>query len=834
MSKHRSTVYYVFGNHMHWVDMEWLWGYYVLPDSVEDMLNYCRKTGTKANINFDAIGYEKLAAEAPEQAAALRNAIQAGTVEIVGGSYGQPYGLFHGGESNIRQRVFGVRTIKRILGVRTKTFWEEEFDFFPQLPQLLRGVGYEYASLFFQWTWHTPSIPEEETPSVFWKGLDGSTLLTATRNRLNLHQWPEDFEDLLESSVLETIPKPGIVQWLELMPSPDWMCRGELMIPSMRKLLQREDLEVIPATLSEYLETTRGQAETRTYTMDDVYHGVSLGKNGDLFRRLSRRGEETILAAEAISTFSGGFGRPYPGWNVYPIWEIEEAWRELLSAQHHDNDECEGICGHIGRTSYGRSYDIALHVLRRSLSSLAKRVAAPSSSLILYNPLGWERGGVAKFDDRTVCVDRVPPFGYRTITPEAVAVHTTESATVLREDGQWVSLSRNGMEVVVDRIDGTIAQIRCSEFPEGVFSSGHAHLGAIQAFYDGVSDEFEETVVTPISEGREPIIRIDRKNRNGSKVTVGVRLSAELDAVDISFASDNLEPPDPDLRSALHTFVPFPQDGITLIHDHPFGVTTVAAEGTYTRKYPTGEWMTSPQRYETVENPFTALSFVDLGDETRGILYLHDGSQAFARKSSGVVNVLSMNDPWDEDYFVPTLECNIRILPRGRISNTDRWKRAQEFTRPILSVLKPSLPRPSTPEKLDELPKEGSPVHCDGSSVVMTALYRESSSFVKELHEYPEEAGEFPIFLRIVELDGVSEAVNVKLPGKIHYCYRTNLLGEPSERLMPGEDGRTVTIVVRPHEVITLVFEAEGYEKELRNLDSFREVWARAHKEGEE
>jgi alpha-mannosidase len=89
-------------------------------------------------------------------------------------------------------------------------------------------------------------------------------------------------------------------------------------------------------------------------------------------------------------------------------------------------------------------------------------------------------------------------------------------------------------------------------------------------------------------------------------VTVEVRLSAELDAVGISFTSDALEPPNPDLRSALHTFVPFPQDGITLIHDHPFGISTVAAEGTYTQKYPTGEWMTSPQRYETVENPFTS------------------------------------------------------------------------------------------------------------------------------------------------------------------------------------------------------------------------------------
>lgn len=154
----RTVLYYTFGSHMHWVDMEWLWGYHVMPGSVRDMLHFCEATGAKGNVNFDGIGYEKLAAEAPEALAALKQAVHAGQVEVVGASYGQPYGLFHGGESNARQRIYGVRTVKHLLGIRPKTFWEEEFDFFPQLPQLLCGVGFDYGSLFFQWTWHTQGL----------------------------------------------------------------------------------------------------------------------------------------------------------------------------------------------------------------------------------------------------------------------------------------------------------------------------------------------------------------------------------------------------------------------------------------------------------------------------------------------------------------------------------------------------------------------------------------------------------------------------------------------------------------------------------------------------
>ena len=97
---------------------------------------------------------------------------------------------------------------------------DEELDFCPQLPQILRDAGYEYASLFFQWTWHTPIVPQEQVPAIWWEGLDGSRLLTSSRNALNLHQWPEDFAGLLESPLLREMPVPGIVQWLELMPSP--------------------------------------------------------------------------------------------------------------------------------------------------------------------------------------------------------------------------------------------------------------------------------------------------------------------------------------------------------------------------------------------------------------------------------------------------------------------------------------------------------------------------------------------------------------------------------------------------------------------------------------
>ncbi len=826
----RLPLYYTFGNHMHWVDMQWLWGYSVLPDSVRDMIRFCEETGAKGNINFEGIGYEKMAAEAPEALAELRAAVARGQIEVVGASYGQPYGLFHGGESNVRQRIYGVRAVMRLLGARPRTFWEEEFDFFPQLPQMLRGVGFRCASLFFQWTWHTPELPRETLPAIEWEGINGSRLLAAPRSALNLHQWPEDFAGLLESPLLREMPTPGIVQWLELMPSPDWMCRSELLLPQLKALMADERFELRFVTLSEYLELARAHAQPRRYTLDDVFHGMSLGKNGDLFRRFSRRAEESLLAAEAVSALAGLFGRPYPHWDVYPTWELEEAWRELLSAQHHDNDECEGLCGHVGRFSYERSLSLSGHVNQRSVQLLADRVAAPGPRTLAFNPLGWERAAVLPHPQTSVPTRwMLPPFGYRLLDDGGEAV----PAPAIEEDAAVVTLRRGALTVTVDKARGVISQIASAEFPQGVLAA-EAPLGGLSMTRREQVDHFETAVVT----AHAGAIHITREGREGARVTITVALAPELDAVDITYATEGLPRPDPWLRAALATELRFALPGARLIHDHPYGVSAIRAEGRYLRKYPTGEWMTSPQVFEEVVNPFTALSLLDFDAGDRGVLLLHDGSQAFQRldgEALAVRSILSMYDAWDEDYFVDTLEARFRLVPHGAIDHAARWRLAQEFRRLPLAA---SSARPG-----GALPAQFGPVWCDAPNVVVAAFYREQAVVGAGLDDYAGAAMAFPYILRLVELNGQPATARLLLPGAVAAAYRTNLLGEVEsaiafEAAAPGEAAArqplatwsSATIALRPHEIATLYIDLEMGRKQPRNLDEFRYVWATVHR----
>jgi alpha-mannosidase len=819
----RLPLYYTFGNHMHWVDMEWLWGYDVLPDSLRDMLDFCKAVGAKGNINFEGIGYEKMAVEAPDALNELRAALKDGTLEVVGASYGQPYGLFHGGESNVRQRVYGVRVVMRLLGVRPKTFWEEEFDFFPQLPQMLRGVGYEYASLFFQWTWHTPEIPREPLPAIWWEGMDGSCLLAGTRNALNLHQWPEDFAGLLDSPILREMPAPGIVQWLELMPSPDWMCRSELLLPQLKALMADSRFELRFATLPEYLEVAKPHAQPRRYTLDDVFHGVSLGKNGDNLRRESRRTETSLLAAESISAMMGLFGRPYAQWDVYPTWELEEAWRDLLSAQHHDNDECEGLCGHIGRAFYHRSYEASCQIRERSLDLLRKRVSLREGQSLLVNPLGWER----VYRDYTV-----PPFGYRIIDQQPGRVDND----VVEETEQTITLRRGALSVTVDKARGVITQITSAEFPEGLLAPDTT-IGALSMSRNGDPQPLALSHAEIAHQG----IRGVWGTKDGLSVQLGISLAHDEEAILLRVYSERMPRPDGGMNAALQMEFAVHLPDARLIHDHPYGVSEIEALGkTYRRKYPTGDWMTSPQWFEEIRNPFTSLSLLDVDDGERGLLILHDGSQAWLHEECDlplVRCVLSAYDPWDGEYFDDRLDASFRLIPHGKITHAERWKRAQEFLNwPMIDS------RPSDGSTSDLPPTFGS-AWCSAPNVVISAFYREQESVGANLPTYAGRGMGYPYILRLVELNGEATTARIRLPGQVAAGYKTNLLGEIEQPLTfatvapddhPAQQVLATwsecAVELRPHEIATLYVDIEMGRKQTRDLDSYRSVWATVHR----
>ncbi len=823
-------VYYTFGNHKHWVDMVWNWGEFVLPASVRDMLALMDETGARGNVNFDVVGYEQLLITDPEAFYLLQKAVQDGRAEIVGASYGQPYGLFCGGESNVRQLAMGVQVCEKLFGVQPVTWWEEEFDFFPQLPQILKQCGFRYGCLFFQWTWHTPHQPIEKVSRARWRGLDGSEIIVAPKTDLCLHQWPEDFEQGLRHEAVEQMQDPLIIQWLELLPTPDWMCRAELIAPRMKEIATQPEFDIRWVTLSEFLSQAKGDEPVLEYTLDDVFHGMSIGKNGDLVRYLSKQAENQLLSAESFALVSGMLGRPYAQWDVYPEWELRQAWRNLLVSQHHDVDECEGLCGDTGKLYYRDSLELSGMVLERNLRHIARRVGG-EADMVVFNPLGWTRNGIATaevpasnakgsvVDDSgrkvpvqtlasdgeqaTICfpAQDVPSVGYRAW--RFVEEQDSGATRVTVSEGEeHIELANSSVRVRVDKRSGTITSLQTAH--DGTeFVREDKPLNALHIPFGEHLFRSEQGIRTVHVEQRGPVLAsvlVEGDLGEVARFRSRIQMDAVSAWVEVSTHLRFLQRPEPSMMRSLQTDITVRLEKLQIWHDHPFAVTPTRAEGVYRKKYPTGDWMTSPQFFEEVHHPFTGLNFIFLTDGTRGLQYLHGGNQGFLRDGDVVRNILFMYDAWDEENWVREVDLRYAYRAWTHLPTRDALLReAIAFNRPLLAVHQDRVDQPQLPDSMSFLQVEG--------EVVLSAFYRE---------------GEWCV-LRAYEVNGKPAEARFSFYGAVERAERVNMLLR-NPQPVPISDN-SITVSFKPHEIVTVRLLLEKARKQFRPLDDYRSVW---------
>jgi alpha-mannosidase len=548
--------------------------------------------------------------------------------------------------------------------------------------------------------------------------------------------------------------------------------------------------------------------------MDEVWHGMSLGKNGDDMRRRSIRAEGQLLTAETLASMMGVFGRPYAQWDVYPTWELEEGWRELLSAQHHDNDECEGLCGHVGKYSYDRSLSLSGHVLESNLQLLAKRVDAPQDSLVVFNPLGWRRNDTFLHPETGIpaVVRDLPPMGYKCFAH--AQLEPKEPAWVIRGD---VAIGLKGdFSVSIDTSSGEPAcsfnwagqdMVRVS--PKLTFGGLDTGTYCFQSMR--ISDPEGDLVLEYLHSSGQGLVE------------VWFKLPSDTEVLDVTFKGRSIPRPPPGLSDSLQVY--FDTGPIErLLCDHPYGVSEVKTGSRGHKKYPTGDWMTSDQWFEEIEAAFTCTSFVDVSassglpsESLPDVLIIHDGSQQWFKGKRGLHCILSAYDPWDEDYFVDSFHCSFRLIPHRQMSNLERWQRAQEFRRWTEVAIKPN--------EGGDLPSAFSLASCESSSALLTSLYRETEEAGETQAMYAGQQMSYPYVARLVEFDGLATDAKLSISGEVASAVKANLLGET---IIAISD--IAYCVLRPYEIATVYIDVVEGRKQVRDLDAKREVWATVHR----
>ena len=347
----------VLADHWTYSDIGLSWGLKSCAQSITDCLAMADYTpSVKTCINLDALAYAMVAESYPDVAQRLKQYLEAGKVEIIGGTYGQPMGSMQSGECNLRQLVVGQQTIQKSLGVLVSSFLEEEEFTHPQLPQLLKGAGYRFASTAQCNTWGKHGSPPMDRNVFEWCGLDGTSILATPLNRLVFHPpvvthdmdwlWSEAGRKAVGD--LQRLGMPLAIKWVEFGWGPNELegrTANKFYATKFRQL--SEEFQVRYTTLTEYLEQYGSQAKERvSWRMDDFRKLEPWGVGGDQLRREGRETEAALAAAERFDAVAHMLG--LDGGRVA---ELEEAWKHLLFAQNHGISMCEDWVDLSGRAT---------------------------------------------------------------------------------------------------------------------------------------------------------------------------------------------------------------------------------------------------------------------------------------------------------------------------------------------------------------------------------------------------------------------------------------------------------------------------------------------------
>src|SRR5215218_219880 len=269
--------------------------------------------------------------DAPDLYEQLVTRVREGRWEVVGGSWVEPDLNLPGGESLVRQVVYGQRDLQERFGVRCREFWTPDtFGYNGQLPQILRGAGID-RFLTQKLSWNQFTQPPHH--SFLWAGIDGSEVL--------VHMPPADTYNAevsiaeLRASAARFKDHDRTAASLLVFGHGDG---GGGPTAEMLEMARRAgDLQGVPrvqlAPTSEFFDRLEEDLGEPRAIVGELYFEYHRGTYTSQARtkRGNRAGERLLGEAEAAAALAHRLGRA-----PYPAGELRTLWETLLLNQFHD------------------------------------------------------------------------------------------------------------------------------------------------------------------------------------------------------------------------------------------------------------------------------------------------------------------------------------------------------------------------------------------------------------------------------------------------------------------------------------------------------------------
>ncbi len=353
----------------------------------------------KVNLEIEPESWDTIELKDPVGYAAIKKLINDSSadvsIEYVNPSYGQSYLYNISGESIIRQFQYGIKKLKEHFpSIAFTTYSSEEPCFTSALPQILKSLGFKYASLKNPNTCWGGYVSAYGGEAANWIGPDGSSILTVPRYAS---------EDLQKKSTWQTTAWNNSPAYINAaiqqgISNPVGMCLQDAGWKNGPWLGKHKPSSTVYTTWRNYFKLIEGTTTFKDWRLSQEDIDVSLVWGSQILQRIAqqvRASENNITMVEKTAALANLYaGIPYPE------KKFDAAWRTLLLSQHHD---CWIVPynRHMGKTWAGyvktwtqNTDSISNAIVNQSLLALRTMKSKNGTNLFVFNTTAANRNEV--------------------------------------------------------------------------------------------------------------------------------------------------------------------------------------------------------------------------------------------------------------------------------------------------------------------------------------------------------------------------------------------------------------------------------------------------------
>ncbi|MEO6437507.1 MAG: glycoside hydrolase family 38 C-terminal domain-containing protein [Tepidisphaeraceae bacterium] len=346
---------------------------------------------------LDQVAYVKPFIERyPEEAAAFKQFVKEGRLQLVLGMDVMPDLNIPGGETLLRQIEYGKNYYRKEFGVDVTVGWFlDTFGHNGQMPQILGLAGYKSF-------WSQRGAQRPDHPAEFqWEGIDGTRIPTF----------------LLPHTYAHFHGAPGEIAAFTGFAKQKWdMLGGPHVTGPNRVALSGADVtepeEVLPPMMQQYNKKPDAPVKMRFGTPTEYEAAVAKhaelsvvkGELNPIFRgtfssridlkQTLRLLEQRLTLTEKLACLSNYFGTPAD------TGMIERAWEPVFFNTAHDL--ASGVATNGVYADTVRSFEFSKRLVEETINTNFEAIASridtrgDGKAVVVFNPLGWPRTDLAE------------------------------------------------------------------------------------------------------------------------------------------------------------------------------------------------------------------------------------------------------------------------------------------------------------------------------------------------------------------------------------------------------------------------------------------------------